>query len=197
MPQYQITLKYSQENNATRNVLVYNQSAGDGVSWPDVLQEFAVAWAGGLAASYSPGTLFQGIDVLRLDPGFVTQSFNLAAPGLPGTGEDGPGATQIASLVTLIGELPLKPNRGRIYLPSPNRLQFDANAFFLTVHLNRVTAWMEAIKQINDTEGALLDLVIWSRVFPEKAAVQFNPVSGWIVKSNPATQRKRRIGVGS
>lgn len=197
MTQWQITLKFTQESNAARCVLHYNQVGAGTPSWPDVLQEFAVAWSGGLAGSYSPGTLFTGINVLEKAPGAVSLDFDLAAPGLPGTGVDEPGPAQVASLVTLIGDLPVKPARGRIYLPSPNREQYGTTGVFILAHTTRVQEWMSDIVQIDDTEGILLDLVIYSRVFPLGNTIQWNQVGQWTVRGNPATQRKRRIGVGS
>lgn len=197
MPQWQITLKYTQEANQARNVLHYEQVGAGTPSWPDVLQEFAVAWSGNLANSYSPGTFFTGINVLEKTPGAVSLDFDLVAPGLPGTGADVPSASQVASLVTLIGVVPVKPARGRIYLPSPNREQYQATGFLAPAHTARVEQWMDDIIQIDDTEGILLDLIIYSRVFPDGDGVQWNAVGSWSVKGNPATQRKRRIGSGS
>lgn len=197
MAHWQITLKYQQELNEARNVMVYEQIGAGTPSWPDVLQEFAVAWSGGLSGSYSPGTGFVGINVLLLEPGAVSLDFNVTGGPLPGTGTDTPGPTQVSSLITIVGSTPLKPARGRIYLPSPNREQYTVDGRFAAAHLNRVIDWYGATDVIDDTEGITLERGIWSRVYPEKAAVQFNRAGSYIAKGIPATQRKRRIGIGS
>lgn len=197
MSTWQVTLKWNLDGQQARNVLHYRGISDLNPSWPDILQEFAVAWSGGLAASYGPGTLFTGINVLEVGPGNVSLDYDLVSPGLPGTGTDDPNATQVASLVTLIGALPVKPARGRIFLPAPITTNLGTSPFYSGTHTDRVNTWMGNIAQLDDTEGATFQLVIYSRTFPTGGGIQQNDVGSWIVRATPSTQRRRKIGVGS
>lgn len=193
---WQITLKYTQDGAAARNVLHYRGINDSDVSWPDVLQQFAVSWAGTLAGSYSPGTLFQGINVLEKVPGAVSLDYDVAGGGLPGTAVDKPNIPQASQLVTLIGALPTKPARGRIFLPSPTTEQVSPTGTFILTHRQRVEEWTQQIAQVIDTEGAELQLIIYSRVWPDGGGLLYNDVASFVVQSNAAIQRKRRYGSG-
>jgi hypothetical protein len=104
---------------------------------------------------------------------------------------------QVCSLVTLIGALPVKPARGRIYLPSPVTTNYTTTASYSGTHLARVSDFMAAIAALGDGAGATFVLVIYSRTFPAAGGIQQNDVASYIARGNPATQRKRRLGAGS
>ena len=197
MSLWQITLKWVAENQQLRNVLHYRGISDSDPSWPDIAQEFGAAFATSLAARYTPGTGLLGINVLELEPGKVSLDFPISTTGIFGTDSDEPLPPQLCGLITLNGALPSKPNRGRIYMPAPNRDNLTAGSRWGTDMLNAWNAWMEDIVQLDDTEGATFQQVIYSRTYPKEGTLLYNDVVSWTLRGIPGTQRKRREGVGT
>jgi len=196
MAEYQVTLRFRSENQQVRNVLNYHLVGTEPIDWADIETQISASWATNLAKHYTPGLVYLGITVLRLDPGFVSLDYNHGTSGIAGTAGDEPNATQLAALVTLIGEQPLTPARGRIYFAAPVRDRLGVSAFFEAPFTTDLAAFMDDMLLLTDGNGNQLELVIYSSVYPGKAALPFNKVASYIVRTTPATQRKRRIGVG-
>lgn len=197
MTEYQVVVRYRSENQQLRNVLNYHLVGNEPINWVAVEAQVGASWAANMAKHYTAQFVYLGITVLRLDPGFVSLDYNSGTVGIAGTAGDEPNATQLAALVTLIGELPLKPARGRIYIPAPVRDRIGVNALFEAPFTTDLGLFMTDMLQLTDLNGNVLELVIYSSVYPEKATIPYNRVASFIVRAVPATQRKRRIGVGS
>lgn len=197
MSTWRITLKWVAEGQQLRNVLHYRGIDDVNPSWPDVAQEFGASFAARLANRYTPGTGLVGINVLELVPGAVSLDFPISTTGIFGTDSDEPLPPQLCCLITLNGALPSKPNRGRIYMPAPNRDNLGPTSRWVADMLNALNAWMEDIVQLSDTEGATFQQVIYSRTYPDGGGLLQNDVASWTLRAIPGTQRKRREGVGT
>src|SRR5690606_17285288 len=142
---YQVTLRFRSENQQVRNVLNYHLVGTEPIDWADIETQISASWATNLAKHYTPGLVYLGITVLRLDPGFVSLDYNHGTSGIAGTAGDEPNATQLAALVTLIGEQPLTPARGRIYFAAPVPDRLGAHPFFRAPASTRPGRIMECL----------------------------------------------------
>jgi hypothetical protein len=115
---------------------------------------------------------------------------------LVGTAVGSETISQVAMLVTLINSGLTPPTRGRIYLAGVQFANLVDGGTWPNSQLDRAETL--ANSWISDTTGdsETISLRIASRN-PDGTANVLNVVDNIIVRSNPATQRRRRIGVGA
>lgn len=104
--------------------------------------------------------------------------------------------SQVAMLATLINNGLTPPTRGRIYFGGVNNAGLLSGGLWSNTGLDRcealVGSWLSGLTGDAET----LSLRIASRN-PDGTADVLNVVDNVLVRSNPATQRRRRIGVGA
>lgn len=194
---YNVTLNQTWQAQQVRNVWHYEttpddvpvaefQGAADAIRSAFATQavQFATTWS-------LDNVTFRRVDLANF-PGFTVE---FTAGPLVGTNGNQSVATQVALLISgvVFGTPP--PNRTRTYHAGLAEPSTGANGLW-------VGAAQTAMGQINiDADDFLTATVSWDRV-----AVRYDPITDTVVESNddleygaspvPATQRRRRIGVG-
>lgn len=196
---YLVTHKAVFLGQQIRNTFYYITSVGEPSTgeWQDIADEIRGDWDTEIKSAISSAYTFNGIDRRRVDTaGLLTFSEVFTAGPLDGTNGSNELPTQIALLISNKG-VTTKPNRARTYLCG-----------FITTHVidslwqNTPMANGEAFidLQSNLNSGGTNPL---SRVSAQwntghTAVVASNDLSGAasVASEVPATQRRRRIGVG-
>jgi len=150
-----------------------------------------------LAANLSASWAYVGVEVRRVD--LADEPSISAAPtagSLAGTSAGDPLPSQIACLVSGTALTPF-PRRVRTYIPGITEGSLTAGLFSSTFR-TRAQDFVEALDNITLT-GDLMDRVAvrYTDSGSGPAVTAFNSIATYSVTSVPATQRRRRIGVGS
>lgn len=116
-----------------------------------------------------------------------------AATGSAGASET---AGQLALLIRKLGTGLVRPNKGRIYQPGVATSALTAAGLWEASTSNALETMWEDILEIEDGNGATLNMVIKASNPSAPNTQPYTLVSGLAAQGNPATQRRRRIGVG-
>lgn len=195
MPIYRVSAKGTVNDQEWRNVFHMSSTLDIGDLQED-MDDLHDTYVTHLKPAWSSQCTLYGYDVRAVE--------QLGSPTVPYVPTVGPlvgdqpfptGATQVCMLVSF-ALVALPPNRGRKYLPGFLGADIEIDGRWSAARLAEAQAWGEAILDIGTGDPNLL--------FP--LAVQYDEsgvVTVWneldiaIAKDNPATQRRRRLGVGS
>lgn len=192
--QYQVIQSFL--NQVVMNVLYYDHAAEDDGIKQEIADALRAAWASNLTAVMSSSWSLTEVRVRNVSlAGTLSQTFVPTLGTLVGTASGQLVPTQSALLVVTIGPS-VKPNRTRTYLGGFTISAMNGGLITAGVVTNAIN-WGNAVKSlVTATEGTFLrQSVEW--VGPPMVVGDANPVSTVRVFNIPATQRRRRIGVGA
>lgn len=196
---FQVTHKMRFHLQEVRNVFYYETSVGDPSTseWKDIVDEIRADLVGDLATDFVDTWEFYAIDYRKVDvAGLLSFEAVPTAGILVGLSAVDSVASQIAMLVSVKGTT-TKPNRARTYLCG-----------FRETHLAD-SLWDSAILASGETFIDLQSALNSGGTNPlQRVAAQWNSSHTQVIASNniagsaavasavPATQRRRRLGVG-
>lgn len=125
-----------------------------------------------------------GVPGIQLQPTSGTLVGTSAGDSLP---------TQVAGLVTFKAQV-APPNTNRKYLPGLND-GVVTDSLFTTAAVTDMQAWADEILDIATTTSLAITMEVVS-LNNDGTVVGGNPLTYAIAKQVPATQRRRRIGIG-
>ena len=105
-------------------------------------------------------------------------------------------ATTTAFLLSFLARSATFPNRGRIYLPGLNTLALGNDGFWVQSVIDAIQVFSDDLMNVGDPGPNGMDLHV-VRLDDDGLLVQSNPIDTTIAQPNPATQRRRRQGVGA
>lgn len=137
-----------------------------------------------------------GFDVKDLaDPGNPTIEYTFTSGTLTGTSTNDPLPSQVAALVTFIA-LAAKPNRKRFYIPGFSEGNIGPDGRWTPGTLNVMGLLADDINIVGTTLSLAIAHVISRINRPTGVLVGSNILETKRLSEVPATQRRRRIGVG-
>lgn len=196
---YLVTHKATWLLQEIRNTFYYTTTVGEpsDSEWQDVADEIRSDWGQWLQALMVLDYTLHGIDRRRVDSaGLLTFSETFTAGPIPGTLDEDSNPTQIALLISNKGTT-TKPNRARTYLGG-----FSASAVVdsLFTSPSRVggQAFIDVQSDLNAGGTNPLQRVSAQWNTSHTQVIVTNDLSGAVSVAShvPATQRRRRIGVG-
>lgn len=198
MPVYRVSILQQQAGQVMMNVLYYDVGGPISVSGAvEVADDIRAKYLSStLAGALSVGWSYVGIELRRVD---IADQPSITVPPtagtLAGTGSGDPLPTQIAALVSGTA-LTAFPRRVRTYIAGNTEGQLS-NGLWAPAYETRCLNFVEAIDSIAIT-GDLLDrvAVTLGGAVGHPVVTDFNSVATYSFTRVPATQRRRRIGVG-
>jgi len=172
------------------------EDPGDVGTYGTIAQHFFDAWDAHLMPTLNDQWVFDVVGLRKLDvPG---ASEVLVVPtGAPKTGAVGgspPSAAQVAALISwAAGDV--RPNRGRTYLAGLNSENVTDDGLWGTGLQSALNSFAQALLDMSSI-GALIDLVIRGKDPAGGSDPIQHEIESFVVRNVPATQRRRRLGVG-
>lgn len=199
MSVFQISVKMLWLNQECRNIFYYDTDTGDPdtAEWQDVCDEIRTQLNAALVNDMSDEWSFYGINVKQVDvPGLNSFDYVPTAGTLVGDISVDDVATQVALLVSVKG-FTVKPNRGRTYLcggVEGNLTKSEWSQDFM----DQAVIYINAIRGLNKagTNGLTRQAVQWNSSHTQVVDNNDIPSESAYASKIPATQRRRRIGVG-
>ena len=196
---YQVTHKMRWLLQECRNIYYYETQVGDPsvAEWVDIVDEIRADFLAELVASLSDEWSFYGIDYRVVDTAGLLSFEALPTAGeLDGTSGNDSLPTQVALLVSVKGTT-TKPNRARTYLSG-----FQENAvtdsLWVAGNLAAAETFIDLQSVLNAAGTNDLQRVAAQWNSSHTQVIATNNIAGSASKGSlvPATQRRRRIGVG-
>lgn len=196
---YQVTHKYTFLGQQVRNVFYYRTSVGEpsNSEWQDCADEIRADWVTELQTYVANVITFTGIDRRRVDlAGLLTFSEVFTSGVAVGGSATQPIPSQVAMLVRVKGTT-TKPNRARSYLAGWTLSAVSAGLFTST-YTTRGTNFVDLQSNLNSGGTNPLYRVAAQWNSSHSQVIADNDISGAaaVASDVPATQRRRRIGVG-
>ncbi len=194
-----VTHKYTWLAQQVRNTFYYATSVGNptDAEWQDIVDEIRADWVAELQANLSDEITFNGIDRRQVDAaGLLTFSEVPTSGDAVGGSTDESMPTQIALLVSNKGTT-AKPNRARTYLPG-TVVTDVINSEYGAAARGRGQDYIDLQSNLNTGGTNPLGRVSVTWNSSHTQVVANNDISGAasVASIVPATQRRRRLGVG-
>lgn len=172
--------------------------ASSGMTPDEMAQAVAQAYADHLATLWSTEWSLVGIDWVDPDAGGGQPSVPANVPILPITGDTLPQAqaNQVACLINWIAPTQA-PFRGKTYLGGMYDAAISVGGVWESGLVDAVNAFATDLLGITNGSGGFASLVIRSGGTPTVPAGQISLVQDGVCNPVPATQRRRRLTVGS
>lgn len=198
MAQYEIVLRATAPFGEMLSVLHYDIVSGpDPADWQEVSDEFRGQLSAFIAGNTINTVTYTGIDVREDVPGAVGINVPFSAGNLVGSSTDNDLAPQMAVLVRKLTDNLVNPAVGRIYHGGLSAAFLAAGGTWGAALLSDVGDFWEAMRIITIPSGTELQMVIKASDPTKPNTVPYNTVASVSARSNPVTQRRRRIGAGS
>lgn len=196
---YLVTVKSTWLGQECRNTFYYESTPGEpsNSEWQDMCDEIRNTLASELVSALVDVWKFYGIDRRRVDTaGLLTFSEVPTGGDLFGAIGSDSAPTQIALLVSVKGTS-TKPNRARTYLPGWGDVSV-VNSLFTVTPRGAAVDWVDAMSHLNVGGTNTLDRVAaqWNSGHTSVVATNDISTATPVASAVPATQRRRRIGVG-
>lgn len=196
---YQVTVVQGLLNQTLNNVFYFDTVAGDPTSaeWQTIADEIATTVLNTQQLRCTPSWSAIGIRYRRVDtaglPSF-TKTFTAGPVVGTAAGDDLP--TQVSLLVSIKSNT-LKPNKARTYHGGLSENETTAGLWNAAT-LNSLEGYAINMEQLNTAGTNPLDRVSAQWNATRTFVVAFNSLVGGTVTAStvPATQRRRRIGIG-
>lgn len=196
MTTWEVVLNWVMDGTVAQNVLHYQDESPVTIDWEafaTVIRDDIVTHA---QTYLVPSITFTGITVREDVLGSVGQTYAPAAGDLAGTSTDDTYARVLAMLVRKLANSTQRPNAGRIY-----------QAGISSKHLTAAGEWSQNSREafrdlysdmvtVSIVTGGDFAMVIKASNPAAPNTVDYNPVNVCRAQTIPATQRRRRIGVG-
>lgn len=192
---YRFTVKGQCNAQEWRNVW-YGSNGVDAVDgMQDVIDQIRVIYNAIATGTWSNQCNIYGVDVRDMDvEGSPTYAYSFTSGPLVGNQTGNLVPNQVAGLVGYTA-LTTKPNRVRKYIPGMTVASTTATGLW-------TAAWITTMQSFNSLVLGL-DIVVPDTTFPYSVkvgplgtAVGSNRCTASYVRDVPATQRRRRVGVG-
>lgn len=199
MSVFQVTHKQRFLGQEVRNIYYYLTDVGDPTTaeWQDIVDEIRADYVAELIAALVTGWNFYGIDYRKVDVAGLPSFEALPTAGTAvGLGAIDPTATQIALLCSVKAAV-TKPNHARTYLCGWFETQVVAGLFIAAARLAGETfVDLQSVLNAGGTNPLQRVSAQWNSSHTQ--VIANNIISGSASKASevPATQRRRRIGVG-
>lgn len=199
MGTYLVTHKYLYHLQQVRNTFYYVTTVGEpsGSEWQDIADEIRTEWVAQLQARMVTDIALYGIDRRRVDiAGLLTFGETFTSGAAAGSSAVDSVATQIALLVSNKGAT-TKPNRARTYLAGWHEDDM-VDSLWGSAARTAAEAFIDFQSDLNGGGTNPLQRVAAQWNIGHTQVIATNDISGAAsVASNvPATQRRRRLGVG-
>lgn len=196
---YQVTHKATWLLQEIRNIYYYETVVGEpsDAEWQDIVDEIRADYLAELDGSQTSDYEWYGIDRRRVDTaGLLTfQELPTAGP-VPGQSATDSLPTQIAVLVSVKGTT-TKPNRARTYLGGFTEAAVVDSQVIAAIR-NSCETFVDLQSVLNAAGTNELQRVAAQWNSGHTAVIASNNIAGQASKASivPATQRRRRLGVG-
>lgn len=199
MGTYMITHKARHHAQEIRNVFYYVTSVGEPSSaeFQDMADEIRADWIAEMQAYMSDAYTIYGIDYRRVDlAGLLSFSKTFTSGEATGSVAADSLPTQIAMLISNKGTT-TRPNRARTYLSGWTE-NYTNDSIFTAAVLGAGEAFIDLQSNLNGGGTNPLSRVSAQWNTSHTQVIATNDLSGAasVASSVPATQRRRRIGVG-
>lgn len=196
---YQVTALQTFRAQECRNIFHYITTADlDAAQGQEVADAVRAAWVSlDDGANLVNDFTIYGINLRKVDVANLPEAlYSFTSGSYSGTTTSAPGVpNQIALLVS--GAAPTTfPRRVRTYLAGVSRDNIGDNGFWAAGLLADAAVWFAAMDSIAVTGDTLLRAAVRYTGDPPVVSAS-NRITAYTVKANPATQRRRRIGIGS
>lgn len=159
-----------------------------------IIDALAAAWEDNLQAEFVDDWSLYAFDVYdKTIPSVPGIEYIPTGGGLTGATSNQPLPAQIAGLVTFKAQV-TPPNTNRKYLCGFQVGHMAAGILNSTI-VTKMEAWAADVLDIPTTTSLAITLEVVA-LNPDGTVNGSNPLEYALVRSNPATQRRRRIGVG-
>lgn len=199
MGTYLVTHKAVLLGQQIRNTFYYQTTVGEPSDneWQDCADEIRADFAAELDTVLTTEYALYGIDRRRVDiAGLLSFAETFTSGIVLGVSASDPLPTQVAMLVSNKGTT-VKPNRARTYLAGLTDAG-AADSLWLVAHMDAAEAFIDLQSNLNTGGTNPLSRVAAQWNSGHTAVVAINDLSGAasVVSQVPATQRRRRLGVG-
>lgn len=196
---YQVTHKMRWLAQECRNIYYYETTVGDPSTseWQDIVDEIRVDISGAWADLLSENWEFYGIDYREVDTaGLLTFSVTPTAGTIFGNSAQDDVPTQVALLVSVKGTT-VKPNQARTYLCGFQQTSVSESQWQSGV-MSEAETFIDNQSVLNGAGTNPLQRVAaqWNTSHTQVIATNNIAGSAAVASITPATQRRRRIGVG-
>ena len=196
---WQVSLKQKFLDQEVRNIFYYEEITGppSDSEWVDIADEIRVDLLAEIAVHTTPDWRYYGIDVREVSTaGLPTREFLPTLGDLVGLVGADPTASQIALLCSVQG-LTTKPNRARSYLCGFAESAVVAGKFISLVRGDAET-FIDLMSVLNAAGTNELQRVAAQWNASHTVVTAYNNIASRASKASevPATQRRRRLGVG-
>lgn len=196
---YQVTHKATWLLQQIRNVFYYETTVGEPSSseWQDIVDEIRADYVSELVGYLSDQYTFNGIDRRRVDTAGLLSFAEVPTSGVwTGTVAADSLPTQVAMLVSVKGTT-TKPNRARTYVAGLTESSATAS-IWVAGHMTQLEGFIDLQSALNSAGTNPLQRVAAQWNTSHTQVIASNNISGSaaVASSVPATQRRRRIGVG-
>lgn len=196
---WMITHKATFLQQQIRNVFYYEEVTGTPSTseWQDIVDEIRSEWVSNMQSVIVNDYAFTGIDYRRVDDlGYPSFSVTPTLGNAVGSVTVDPVATQVAMLVSVKGNTPA-PNRARTYLAGFGQGAL-VNSVFQSTPISAAETFIDFQSVLNSGGTNVLQRVSarWNTAHTLVTAVNNIAGSASVASAIPATQRRRRIGVG-
>jgi hypothetical protein len=199
MGTYLVTHKGTLLGQQIRNTFYYITTVGEpsDAEWQVAADEIRADWVAQMAARITSSMTLDGIDRRRVDiAGLLSFSETFTLGPIAGSNGSDPIATQVALLISNKGTT-IKPNRARTYLAGFTEADVLVSQW-LAAATNAGEAFVDLQSNLNGAGANPLSRVAAQWNATRTAVILTNDLSGAasVASVIPATQRRRRIGVG-
>lgn len=199
MGTYMVTHKFLWLNQETRNIYYYDTTNGEPTSseWQDIVDEIRADYQNDLRPQMSDDWEFYAIDRRRVDTAGLLSFTEIPTAGhVIGSNATDDLPTQVAMLVSVKGDT-TKPNRARTYLAGFCE-DSCTESQFLIASRTAGELIVDAQSVLNSGGTNVLQRVSaqWNTGHTAVIVTNFISASPSFASITPATQRRRRIGVG-
>jgi len=196
---YMVTHKMVFHLQETRNIYYYEEQTGDpsDSEWQDICDEIRADYDSELKSAMCTDWKFYGIDYRKVSvAGLLSFSKTPTSGDLVGTSAADSTATQVALLVSVKG-ITTKPNRARTYLCGYGELNM-VDSLWVSAARTGAEDFIDLQSALNSggTHVLLRVAAQWNSSHTQVIAENNIAGSSSVASIVPATQRRRRIGVG-
>lgn len=194
---YEVVLNGVLNAQQVLTVLHYDVDGGDPINFQAMADAIRVHLVDNLQAWLVPTMSYTGITIREDIPGTVGVTYAFTLGTLTGSDANVDSFNQLAMLVRKNCNSTVRPNRGRVFQGGLTSEGTDGNGLWQTDMRNAVNAFWSDMISISFAGPATAQMVVKASNPTAPNTVPYNPVTTVGTISNPTTQRRRRISVGS
>ncbi len=198
MPDYEAVLNFSSPTGEIKNVLHYRTAALQGSDLQDATDEIQLQWNTLCRNRFAPSVSFVSVTWREDTPGAVGVEYFVPLSPVPGSAADNQYAAAEAAIIRKRCTDGSNPARGRMYIGGITSEAFNSVGNWGQDTIDDLVAWVEAIAQFTaGSPATVFNMLIKASnpAAPNTNAYNIVDTIQGIVR--PATQRRRRRGIGT